>query len=145
MRVRSIATALAITATAAACASEPTPVTEADYLVDLQAICADTTSTIDALPQPPEEIPVAAFASSAASALADEAERVRALEVPDSVADDHRAFIRNTDEQSSAWSAIATAGDDELGELTVRVGELIRGRNDLSSEMGAPGCRRGEV
>ncbi len=145
MRVRSVAAALAITATAAACASEPAPVTEADYLVDLQAICTETTSTIDALPQPPDEIPVAAFASSAAGALANEAERARSLEVPDSIADDHRAFVRNTDEQSSAWRAISTAGDDELGALTVRVGELIRGRNDLATEMGAPDCRRGDV
>lgn len=133
--------------TAGACASEPAPVTEADYLVDLQAICVATTATFDALPQPPEQISVADFATSAASALDNESERARSLEVPDSLDDDHRAFIRNTDEQAETWRAIATAGDDnaQLGELTVRVGELIRGRNDLVDEMGAPGCRRGDV
>jgi len=129
----------------ASCTSEPAVVTEADYLADLQAICTETTATIDALPQPPEEIPVNAFASSAASALDNEAEQARALAVPDAVADDHRAFIRNTDEQALAWRAISEAGDDELDELTVRVGELIRGRNDLAAEMGAPACRRGDV
>ena len=129
----------------AACASEPAPVTEADYVVALQAICADTTDTIDALPQPPDEITVPAFATSAASALDDEAERARSLEVPDSAADDHRAFIRNTEEQSTAWRAIATADDETLDSLTVRVGELIRGRNDLAEEMGVPACRRGGV
>ena len=143
--VRTTAVVVAVLASLAACASEPAQVTEADYLVDLQAICADTTDTISALPQPPEEIPVAAFATSAASALDTEAERVRSLEVPEGIADDHRAFVRNADEQAATWRAIAIAADDELDELTVRVGELIRGRNDLVEEMGAPGCRRGDV
>ena len=42
----------------AACGSEPAQVTDADYLADLEAICADTTATLEALPQPPEEIPL---------------------------------------------------------------------------------------
>ena len=143
--VRTTTVVVVVLAALAACAVESEPVTEADYLADLQEICADTTDTISALPQPPEEIPVAAFATSAASALDNEAERARTLEVPDDLADDHRAFVRNADEQAAAWRAIANAADDELDELTVRVGELIRGRNDLVAEMGAPGCRRGEV
>jgi hypothetical protein len=131
----------------AACGSEAAPVTEADYLADLQSICVDTTATLDALPQPPEQISVADFATSAAGALDNEVERARALSVPDEIADDHRAFVRNTDEQVVAWRAIATVGDDgaRLDELTVRLGELIRGRNDLVDEMGATECRRGDV
>ena len=132
----------------AACGSETAPVTEADYLADLQSICVDTASTLDAIPQPPEQISVAAFATSAAGALDNEAEQARTLDVPDTLADDHRAFVLNTDEQAIAWRAIATAGDDaaRLDELTVRIGELVRGRNDLVDEMGAStGCRRGDV
>ena len=146
MRIRAVAiAAIASLFVLVACASEPARVTDADYLADLEAICADTTATIEALPQPPEEIPVTAFAASAASALANEAERVRSLAVPDSLDDDHRAFVLNTDGQVGAWRAISEAGDDELGALTTRVGELIRGRNDLATEMGASGCRRGDV
>jgi hypothetical protein len=131
----------------AACGSDVAPVTEADYLADLQSICVDTTATLDALPQPPEQISVADFATSAAGALDNEAERARALDVPDDLADDHRAFVRNTDEQVVAWRAIATVDDDSarLDELTVRIGELVRGRNDLADEMGATDCRRGDV
>lgn len=131
----------------ASCASEPVEVTDADYLAELQAICADTTATLDALPRPPEQISVADFAVSAANALDDEAERARSLDVTDELAADHRAFVRNTDEQAAAWRAISTTAQDDpaFGELTVRVGELIRGRNDLVDEMGAPGCRRGDV
>jgi hypothetical protein len=131
----------------AACASEPVAVTPADYLADLQEICVDTTTTLDALPRPPEQISVADFATSAAGALDNESERTRALDVPDDLADDHRAFVRNTDEQVTAWRAIATVGDDSarLDELTIRIGELIRGRNDLVDEMGATDCRRGDV
>ncbi len=130
---------------ATSCASEPAPATEADYLADLQAICADTTVTLGALPRPPDQITVAEFATSAASALDNESERSRVLDVPTGIGDDHRAFIRNTDDQVATWRSIATASEEQLGELTVRVGELIRGRNDLVDEMGAPGCRRGEV
>ena len=131
----------------ASCASEPVEVTDADYLAGLQAICADTTSALDALPRPPEQISVADFAVSAANALDDEAERARSLDVTDELAADHRAFVRNTDEQAAAWRAISTTPQDDaaFAELTVRVGELIRGRNDLVDEMGAPGCRRGDV
>lgn len=130
---------------ATSCSSEPVAVTAADYIATLEAVCAQTTATLEALPSPPEQITVAEFAASAASALDNESERARALDVPGEIGDDHRAFIRNTEEQAATWRSIATAGDDQLGELTVRVGELIRGRNDLVDEMGAPGCRRGEV
>lgn len=131
----------------AACGSDAAPVTEADYLAGLQSICVETTASLDALPRPPEQISVSEFATSAAGALDVEAERSRALDVPGGLADDHRAFVRNTDEQVVAWRAIATVGDDgaRLDELTVRIGELIRGRNDLVDEMGATECRRGDV
>ncbi len=130
-----------------ACGSEPTPVTEADYRAELQTICRDTTATLDALPQPPEQISVADFSTSAASALGNEAERARRLDVPDELDADHRSFVLNTDEQASTWNSIATAGDDaaRLDELTVRLGELIRGRNDLADEMAVADCRRGDV
>ena len=44
-------------------------VTEADYLADLQAICTETTTGLDALPEPPEQISVTDFATSAADLL----------------------------------------------------------------------------
>ena len=146
MRASLIVTCVALVAFTA-CGSEPTPVTAEDYLADLQAVCAYTTATIDALPRPPEQISVVDFAVSAANALDDEAEQARSLDVPGELAPDHRAFIRNTDEQAAAWRAISTTEQDDaqFGELTVLVGELIRGRNDLVDEMGAPGCRRGDV
>lgn len=145
MWARSIAAVIVAITVATSCTSEPAPVTPADYLADLQEICADTTVTLEALPRPPEQITVAEFATSAASALDSESERARALDVPTEIGEDHRAFIRNTDEQAATWRSIATASEEQLGELTVLVGELIRGRNDLVDEMGAPGCRRGEI
>jgi hypothetical protein len=142
--MRRAALALIAVAVVAACGSDPVEVTADDYLDDLESICTDTAATLEALPEPPEQITVADFATSAASALDNEAERARSLNVPDELDADHRAFIRNTDEQATAWRAVAGAGDD-LNDLTVRIGELIRGRNDLVEEMGAPACRRGEV
>jgi hypothetical protein len=142
--MRRAALALVGIATVAACSSDPVEVTVADYLADLESICTRTATTLEALPQPPEQITVAVFATSAASALDDEAERARMLDVPDELDADHRAFVRNTDEQAAAWREVAESGGD-LDELTVRIGELIRGRNDLADAMGAPACRRGEV
>jgi hypothetical protein len=141
---RPIVIIAALSAALVACGSEPTPVTRAEYLDDLQAICAATTATIDALPSPPEQISVTDFATSAADALDNEAEQARSLDVPAESAADHRAFVRNTDDQATAWRAIA-ANPDDLDTSTTRVGELVRGRNDLADEMGAPGCRRGDV
>jgi hypothetical protein len=129
--------------TIAACSSEPADVTEADYLAELEAVCLETTSGLDALPDPPEQISVADFASEAARLLGAEAEQVRRLDVPSSIADDHRAFIRNTDEQSAAWQVIADGGTDDLVTATTQVGALVLGRNDLADEMGVPACRRG--
>ena len=104
-------------------------------------ICGDTTSTLDALPQPPEQITVTDFATSAASALDNESERSRSLQVPDELAADHRAFVRNTDEQAEAWREIATVeeGNARFGELTV-----LRRRVDPRSQRPRrrDGCRR---
>lgn len=147
--------ALACTAALVACASEPVEVSADEYLADLQAICADTSATLDALPDPPTQISVVDFATNAASALANEAERARALTPPDTDTDpdgdadadadaDHRAFVLNTDQQAAAWRSIAAAPDD-IGDATTRIGELVRGRNDLADALGAPACRRGDV
>lgn len=139
-----LARLLALSVLLGACASEPAPATRADYLAALQSICEATTSTIDALPQPPEQISVADFATSAAGALDNEAERARALDVPDEIDAEHRAFVLNTDEQATAWRAIA-ADPAQLDASATRIGELVRGRNDLVDEMGATQCRRGDV
>ena len=140
---RTTATALLATLILASCASEPAEVTEAEYLVELQAVCNETSAALDALPDPPEQISVADFASEAARLLDAEAEQARRLDPPSSLADDHRAFIRNTDEQATAWRTIAEGGTDDLDTATTQVAQLVLGRNDLVEEMGAPDCRRG--
>lgn len=137
-------TAILVAATTlAACSSEPAVVTEADYLAELEAVCIETAAALDALPEPPEQISVVDFASEAARILDAEAEQVRRLDVPSTIADDHRAFVRNTDEQSAAWEVIAGGGTDDLVTATTQVGQLVLGRNDLADEMGASACRRG--
>jgi hypothetical protein len=129
---------------AAACGSEPVAVTSADYLAELEMICVATAETIDALPTPPEEISVTDFATSAANALDNEAEQARSLAVPADLAEDHRAFVLNTDDQAAAWRAIA-ADPSDLDASTTLIGQLVRGRNDLVDDMGASECRRGDV
>lgn len=147
-----IASLLGVTLVASACdsAADTTASPEA-YIADLEAICEATTNDLDALPDPPEQISVTEFAVDAASLLSSEAEQARQLAVPDELADEHRAFVRNTDDQATTWRAIAdsasaAANDDgttpDLVELTTRVGELTLGRDDLVVEMGADGCRR---
>jgi hypothetical protein len=128
----------------AGCGSEPVTVTSADYLAELETICVATAATIDALPTPPEEISVTDFATSAANALDNEAEQARSLAVPADLAEDHRAFVLNTDDQATAWRAIAEDPAD-LDASTTLIGQLVRGRNDLVDDMGASECRRGDV
>ncbi len=129
-----------------ACTSTGTPeVTEEDYVTALTAICIDTRKTLDELPEPPVQISIANFATEASNALAAEAEQVRRLDPPDDLADDHRAFIRNTDEQAAAWNEVgnAPAGDSEaLEPIVTTIGELTLGRNDLALEMGVSACQR---
>jgi hypothetical protein len=135
---------LALVAATTACGSEPEPVTAEDYLRSLEEVCTATSAELQALPSPPEQISVADFASSAASALEDEATQAARLEPPDDLDDDHRAFLRNTDEQAAAWRAVAEGGSDEdFVARTNEIGQLVLGRNDLTDEMGAPACRRG--
>jgi len=126
-------------------ADEPTP---AEYAEEMTAICVDTAATLDALPAPPEEISFVDFATEAAVALENEAELARVVDPPDDLADDHRAFIANTDEQADAWRSLAaTAPDDTdgLNALSERIAALTLGRDDLSVEMGLDGCRRADV
>jgi hypothetical protein len=134
------------------CADAETPVTRPDYLADLQAICTSTTAELDALPEPPELISVADFATSAADSLDREAQRVDRLVVPadddpDADADgDHRAFVRNTEDQAAAWRAIAgadRAGSDDIADSTALIAQLVGGRNELAEQMGANACVRG--
>jgi hypothetical protein len=146
------AVGLAALVLAAGCAEGEAPVTRADYLADLQTICASTTEELDALPDPPELITVADFATSAADSLDREAQRIDRLVVPDDDdpdADpdgDHRAFVRNTQDQADAWRSIADAdraGSADIADTTELIAQLVGGRNELAEQMGAAGCVRG--
>ena len=121
---------------------EPPPV---DYLEELQSICADTAAQLDALPDPPDGITVTEFATQAGSILTAEAERFRGLDAPDDLDDDHRALIANDESQADGWTELAGAAVEEadaMSEITTTIASLNLGRNDLVTEMGAPGCVR---
>jgi hypothetical protein len=153
-RARRRGLVVAVFVLAAGCADAETPVTRADYLSDLQTICTSTTAELDALPEPPELISVADFATSAADSLDREAQRVDRLVVPEDddpdvdAGGDHRAFVRNTQDQAAAWRAIAAAdraGSDDIAASTELIARLVGGRNELASQMGANGCIRGKL
>ncbi len=116
-----------------------------DYATDLAAACTAADAALDALPSPPEEIAPDDFAGEVARVLEAEAEAVRRLRPPEELADDHRAFVRNTDDQVRAWRTVAeTVGTDPdaMSELSTQILELSLGRDDLSTEMGVDACRR---
>jgi hypothetical protein len=138
--------------TITSCTDAVEPVTYDDYLSELQAICTSTTEQLLALPAAPEQIAVADLATSAAELLDDEATQVSRLDVPsgddvsvDDLDGDHRAFVRNTQEQAEAWLAVATAGPDELADSTKLIAQLVGGRNELADSMGATSCVRGDL
>lgn len=116
-----------------------------DYAAELAAACTAADAALDALPSPPEEISPDDFAGEVARVLEEEAEAARLLRPPDDLADDHRAFVRNTDDQVRAWRTVAeTVGTDPdaMSELSTQILELSLGRDDLSTEMGVDACRR---
>ena len=132
-----------VTACSDTATEEPTA---ADYLVGLEAICVDTAAQLDAVPDPPEAITVTEFATQASSILTGEAERIRSLDVPDDLAGDHRALIGNDEDQAAGWTDLAAAASGDsaaFSEITTAITSLNLGRNDLVTEMGAPGCVRG--
>jgi hypothetical protein len=150
--MREIVVVLCLVGVGASCGDTAEPVTFDDYLADLQSICASTTDQLLALPAVPEQIAVSDLATSAASLLEDEANQVSRLDVPagddvtvDDLDGDHRAFIRNTQEQAAAWRAVAVAGPDDLAESTQLIAQLVGGRNELADSMGAPTCVRGDL
>ncbi len=147
-RIGATIAAAALVAAVAGCddADDAAATTAAEYTAELEALCRATLDELNALPSPPDMITVEDFASEASSLLAAEAETARRLEPPrdDGLDDDHRAFIRNTDEQAAAWSSIeAGIADDDLADATTRIGELVLGRDELVTEMGAADCVRG--
>jgi hypothetical protein len=129
-----------------ACTDEAKPEpTVADYTSQLEAICGATAAQLDALPDPPDGITVAEFATQASAILTGESEQVRELAVPDDLDDDHRALIGNDEDQAAAWTQLAAAPPADattLSELTTAIASLNLGRNDLVVEMGAPACAR---
>lgn len=136
----------------AGCDDPVEPIAFDDYLADLEEICASTTAELLALPPAPEQIAVSDLATSAAGLLDDEANRVNRLEVPsgddvtvEDLDGDHRAFVRNTQEQATAWRAVAVAGPDTLAESTQLIAQLVGGRNELAGAMGAAACVRGDL
>ncbi|MGI9644887.1 MAG: hypothetical protein ACR2O6_06210 [Ilumatobacteraceae bacterium] len=137
--------ALLLAAAVIGCTEETArDVTPTEYRASLAAICATTDVRLEAVEGPPESADVATFATTVGEALGDEADLARELTVSDGSEEDHRAFVRNTDAQSAAWSNLAaTAPDDPaFADLAREIGELTLGRNDLSAEMGVDGCIR---
>jgi hypothetical protein len=126
-------------------ADEGAASSKVDYLAELAAACTVAGSALDDLPTPPEEISPDDFATEVASVLEQEADAVRRLRPPADLADDHRAFIRNTDDQARAWRDVAATVGTEPGavnDLSTEILELSLGRDDLATEMGAEACRR---
>jgi hypothetical protein len=151
-RSSGIVAVLCLIGIGAGCGDVVEPATFDGYLAELQSICASTTDQLLALPPAPEQIAVSDLATSAAGLLENEANQVSRLDVPsgddvtvDDLDGDHRAFIRNTQEQATAWRALAVAGADDLAESTQLIAQLVGGRNELADSMGAPECVRGDL
>jgi HAMP domain-containing protein len=137
--------AVVLAAVAACTATESAEVIESDYIEMMDAACAVTSGELAALPTPPGDISTPDFATLAATAIGNEAERARTIEPPDDLAADHRAFVANTDDQASRWREIAEISADdeaELNRLSSEIAQLTLGRDDLATEMGIVACRR---
>jgi hypothetical protein len=139
--------ALALLVAGCGSAGSGAPSASADaeqYAQMMDEACNITEAAFAALPEPTEAT-MPDFATQAAALIADEAERLRAIEPTDERADDHRAFVANTDRQAARWEEVAaTSPTDsaELDRLLEAIGQLTLGRDELALEMGVEGCRR---
>jgi hypothetical protein len=145
MARRTITPAAVMLIVVACTSTESAEVTESDYIEMMDAACVVTSSELAALPTPPGEISTPDFATLAATAIENEAERARTIEPPEDLAADHRAFVANTDEQASRWREIGQLPADQeegLNRLSGEIAQLTLGRDDLATEMGIVACRR---
>jgi hypothetical protein len=135
-------TLVGVTACSDTSATEPAA---DEYLGQLEAVCAHSTTQLEALPDPPDGITITEFATQASSILRGEAEQVRDLDPPDELDADHRALIANDEDQAAAWNELAdtlASDNGDLTEITTLIASLNLGRNDLVATMGAPTCVR---
>jgi len=126
--------------------AEPTS-TEGSYATRMEAACATAETELESLPDPPDQITVSAFALEVARIVQNEADAARTIDPPDDLAEQHRAWIANTDDQARGWldlAGVAETQPEEIGDLRTEIAELILGRDDLATEMGIPACRRDE-
>ncbi len=139
--------ALAAAVSTAACTSEPAADVDPQAFRDaVNAICTTSQAEQDALAVPDAPNAVAPFALDVAGVLESEAELLRAVTPPSSLAADHRAFIQNTDDQARRWRELAATPPEnaaDFGAIQTGILELGLGRNDLAAEMQLPSCRRG--
>jgi hypothetical protein len=135
----------ATVAVAAGCASDTAPASDpADYRAELTAICVASSAERSALIDPVDEAGVASFARAVADVLTREADAARALQPPDALDDDHRAFVQNTADQAARWISLATTptdAADQFGALQTDILEFTLGRDDLATAMNVPACR----
>jgi hypothetical protein len=140
---------LAMSATAAVaaagCTSDAAPASDpADYRADLTAICVASSAEQSVLADPVDDAGVASFARAVADVLTRQADAARALQSPDDLDDDHRAFVQNTADQAAQWSNLATTPSDDAGQfgaIQTNILELTLGRDDLATAMDVPACR----
>ncbi|NND75155.1 MAG: hypothetical protein HKN44_09130 [Ilumatobacter sp.] len=143
---RRVAGVAAAASAVAACSSAPaSDVDPAAYRAQVDTICRDALADQALLAEPADATGVAEFALAVAAGLEAEAELLRAVEPPADLAADHRALIRNTDDQARRWTALASTTPDDtaaFGVIQTEILELGLGRDDLAQEMDLPGCRR---
>lgn len=129
----------------AGCASDAAPTADpAEYRAELTAICVASGAERIALADPVDDAGVASFARSVADVLEREAEAARALQAPDDLDDDHRAFVQNTSDQAARWTLLATTPTDDaeaFGALQTDILQLTLGRDDLATAMDVVACR----
>ncbi len=147
-RLTRAAALFAVSATAtvlAGCASDAAPATDpADYRAELTAICVASSAEREAVADPVDDAGVATFARAVADVLTREADAARALQSPDDLDDDHRAFVQNTADQAAQWTSLATtptSDSEQFGALQTTILELTLGRDDLATAMDVPACR----
>lgn len=114
-------------------------------------ICAATSSELDAVPEPPEQISRVDWAAEVSRILDNEADRFDTLKVEPDLREPHGSLVRTAREQATQIALLGDAlGGDAadsggIESISDEIRSLSLGREELATGLGVPTCGTREL
>lgn len=120
--------------------------TDDTYPDAMAEICSDTSSELEAVPEPPEQISRVDWAGEVARILDNEATRFDSLAVESDLREGHGSLVRTAREQAAQLALLGDAlGADAadsggIESISDEIRSLSLGREELANGLGVPTC-----